>query len=78
MVDFAPVPNSSSPVPVRAVGPLSLTAVSINTIIGAGIFALPATVAQLLGLASPMAYLTAGVAVFFIVLCFAEAGSRLA
>jgi len=61
---------------VRAVGPLSLTAVSINTIIGAGIFALPATVAQLLGPASPMAYLTAGVAVFLIVLCFAEAGSR--
>lgn len=76
MVDFAEVPSPQSIAPVRAVGTLSLTAVSINTIIGAGIFALPATVAGLLGPASPLAYLAAGVAVVLIALCFAEAGSR--
>ncbi|HLK47620.1 MAG TPA: amino acid permease [Bryobacteraceae bacterium] len=62
--------------PVRAVGVVSLTALSVNTVIGAGIFALPATVDQLLGAASPLAYLTAGIAVLFIALCFAEAGSQ--
>ena len=76
MVDFAEVPSPKSIVPVRAVGVLSLTAISINTIIGAGIFALPATVASLLGPASTLAYLTAGVAVLLIALCFSEAGSR--
>src|ERR1700730_5287679 len=76
VVDFAEVPSPSSIVPVRAVGALSLTAISINTVIGAGIFALPATVASLLGPASPLAYLTAGAAVLLIALCFAEAGSR--
>ena len=55
---------------------VSLTALSVNTVIGAGIFALPGTVDQLLGAASPVAYVTAGIAVLFIALCFAEAGSR--
>lgn len=76
VVDFAEVPSPSSIVPVRAVSALSLTAISVNTIIGAGIFALPATVAAILGPASPLAYLTAGTAVLLIALCFAEAGSR--
>jgi len=62
--------------PVRAVGAVSLTAISVNTVIGAGIFALPANMAQLLGPASPWAYLAAGAAVLLIALCFAEAGSR--
>jgi len=44
--------------------------------VGAGIFAVPGTVAQLLGASSPLAYLTAGAAVLLIALCFAEAGSR--
>jgi basic amino acid/polyamine antiporter, APA family len=61
---------------VRAVGLVSLTALSINTIIGAGIFALPATVAQLLGGAGPLAYLAAGAGVLLIASCFAELGSR--
>ncbi|MBA0084793.1 MAG: amino acid permease [Acidobacteria bacterium Pan2503] len=61
---------------MRALGVLSLTAISVNTIIGAGIFALPGTLDQLLGPASPIAYLAAGSAVLLIALCFAEAGSR--
>jgi amino acid transporter len=63
-------------VPVRAVGVWSLTALSVNTVIGAGIFALPGTVEGILGAASPVAYVTAGIAVLLIALCFAEAGSR--
>ena len=41
----------------------------------AGIFVLPATVAQLLGTAGPAAYLFSGIVVFLIALCFAEIGS---
>ncbi len=63
--------------PVRAVGFFSLTAISVNTVIGAGIFALPANVAQILGPAGVWAYFAAGAAVLLIALCFAEAGSRL-
>lgn len=60
---------------LRAVGPLSLTAIAVNGMIGAGIFALPASVAGLVGAASPLAYVMGGIAVLLIALCFAEAGS---
>ncbi len=69
------VNSASSPGLSRAVGWLSLEAIAINGMVGAGIFALPATIANLLGVASPLAYLTSGLAVLLIVLCFAEAGS---
>jgi amino acid transporter len=59
----------------RPVGLFSLTAVAINGIVGAAIFVLPATVAKLLGPASPLAYLIAWFAVTLIGLCFAELGS---
>jgi basic amino acid/polyamine antiporter, APA family len=59
----------------RAVGPLSLTAIAVNGVIGAGIFVMPATVAALLGSASLLAYLLAGCAAILIALSFAEAGS---
>ncbi len=61
--------------PIRAVGLVSLTAIALNGIIGAGIFSLPATVAQILGPAGPLAYVLAAVAISLIALCFAEAGS---
>ena len=70
-----PTARPSSPALVRAVGRLSLTAIALNGMIGAGIFALPATVAQGLGPASLFAYLAAGTATLLITLCFAEAGS---
>ena len=63
------------PAVIRGIGGLSLTAIAVNTMVGAGIFAQPAIAAQLLGPASPLAYLTAGAAVLLIALCFAEAGS---
>ncbi|HET9531647.1 MAG TPA: amino acid permease, partial [Blastocatellia bacterium] len=60
---------------VRAVGLFGLTSISLNGVIGSGIFVLPATVALMLGPASPVAYLIAATVTVLIVLCFAEAGS---
>ncbi|MBI1747486.1 MAG: amino acid permease [Acidobacteria bacterium] len=67
--------TSSSEKLVRAVGLFGLTAIALNGMIGSGIFVLPATVAKILGPASPLAYLVSGMAVVLIVLCFAEVGS---
>ena len=61
---------------VRAIGPLSLAAGIVNLTIGGGIFRLPAGVAATLGAAAPLAYIVCAVAMALIVLCFAEAGSR--
>jgi amino acid transporter len=61
---------------VRAVRLKEVIALTINGIIGAGIFALPATAGRILGIASPLAFIFAGFFACFIVLCFAELGSR--
>lgn len=60
----------------RAVGLAGLTAIAVNGVVGSGIFVLPATVALILGPASPVAYLVAACLTALVVLCFAEAGSR--
>jgi amino acid transporter len=67
--------ESTAPQLVRVVGLFGLTAISLNGVIGSGIFVLPATVAALVGSASPVAYVIAALAIALIVLCFAEAGS---
>ena len=61
---------------VRGIGRWDLTAIAINTIIGAGIFGLPSKVTALIGNYSLIAFLVCAVIVGFIVLCFAEVGSR--
>jgi basic amino acid/polyamine antiporter, APA family len=61
---------------VRAIGRWSLTALVVNSIIGSGIFALPADVARFTGTASPWAVLLAGAAAGVIVACFAEVASQ--
>jgi APA family basic amino acid/polyamine antiporter len=61
---------------VRAIGLFGLTAAIVNVTIGGGIYRLPAAAAQGLGAAAPLAYVACAVAFFFIVICFAEAGSR--
>lgn len=66
---------SRSPGLVREVGLVGLTAIAVNGVVGSGIFVLPATVAGLMGPASPVAYLVAGALTALVVLCFAEAGS---
>ena len=60
----------------RALGLFSLIAIAVNGVIGSGIFVLPATVAALMGAASPAAYIVAAALTALVVLCFAEAGSR--
>jgi APA family basic amino acid/polyamine antiporter len=61
---------------VRALGVWGLAASIVNVTVGGGIFRLPAAVSGTLGAAAPLAYLVCAVAMGLIVLCFAEAGSR--
>lgn len=63
---------------VRAIGTIGLAASIVNVTIGGGIFRLPASpeVAGRLGAAAPLAYLVCAIAMGLIVLCIAEAGSR--
>jgi APA family basic amino acid/polyamine antiporter len=61
---------------VRAIGRWSLAALAVNSIIGSGIFGLPAVVAALLGRRSVLAVLIAGSAMAVIVACFAEVASQ--
>ena len=61
---------------VRSLGVRTLAASILNVTVGGGIFIVPAIVAASLGAAAPLAYLVCAVAFGLIVLCFAEAGSR--
>ncbi len=61
---------------IRAVGTWALAASIVNVTIGGGIFRLPAGVYATLGQASPIAYLVCAAVIGLIVVCFAEAGSR--
>src|SRR6185503_4338214 len=61
---------------IRVMGTFGLAAAIINITIGGGIFRLPANVAASLGAAAPIAYLVCAVAMGLIVLCIADAGSR--
>jgi len=71
----APAPASERSL-VRAIGTWALAAGVINVTVGGGIFRLPADVAGALGAAAPLAYVVCAIAMGLIVLCFAEAGSR--
>lgn len=57
-------------------GTFGLAAAIVNITIGGGIFRLPASVAGSLGPAAPVAYLVCALAMGLIVLCIADAGSR--
>lgn len=61
---------------VRAVGTWGLAAGIVNITIGGGIFRLPSAAAGALGPAAPLAYVVCAAAMALIVMCFAEAGSR--
>jgi APA family basic amino acid/polyamine antiporter len=61
---------------VRAIGRWSLAALAVNSVIGSGIFGLPATVAGLLGKRSVVGVLIAGAAMGVIMACFAEVASQ--
>jgi basic amino acid/polyamine antiporter, APA family len=62
----------------RSIGTLALAASIVNVTIGGGIFRLPANMAASLGATAPAAYLLCAIAMGLIVLCMAEAGSRVA
>ncbi len=64
------------PTLVRAIGRWSLTALTINCIIGSGVFGLPSVIAASLGNASPFAWLFAAAATGLVMACFAEVSSR--
>lgn len=61
---------------IRAIGRWSLVALTINSILGSGIFGLPSQVADLVGRLSPWAVLLAGAAMAVIVACYAEVASQ--
>jgi len=61
---------------VRALGVWGMAASIVNITIGGGIFRLPAPIAGILGPSAPLAYVVCAVIMAFVVLCFAEAGSR--
>ncbi|MGB8063096.1 MAG: APC family permease [Candidatus Sulfotelmatobacter sp.] len=61
---------------VRAIGRWSLVALTINCILGSGIFGLPSQVADLLGKHSIWAVLLAGMATAVIIACYGEVASQ--
>ncbi|HTX23914.1 MAG TPA: amino acid permease [Steroidobacteraceae bacterium] len=61
---------------VRALGVRQLGAAIFNYTVGSGIFALPALAVARLDGAAPLAYLACALVMACVVLCFAEAGSR--
>jgi basic amino acid/polyamine antiporter, APA family len=60
----------------RVVTRWGIVGMSLNNVIGSGVYLLPAAAAALLGPASLWAMLLAGLAVMLLALCFAEAGSH--
>ncbi|MGI8638565.1 MAG: APC family permease [Pyrinomonadaceae bacterium] len=61
---------------IRGISRWDITAIAINTIIGAGIFGLPSKVTALIGGYSLIAFIVCALIVGFIVVCFAEVASR--
>jgi amino acid transporter len=60
----------------RSIGTLAFAATIVNGVIGGGIFAAPSALAGSVGAWAPLALLACGIAMGAIVLCCAEAGSR--
>jgi amino acid transporter len=71
------MPQSEHPVRlVRAMGRWDLVALTVNSIIGSGIFFLPAAVAGLVGSFGPFSYIVSAVLTLTFILSFAEVSSR--
>jgi basic amino acid/polyamine antiporter, APA family len=69
-------PKSLQPELIRAIGRWSMVALAVNSIVGSGIFGLPAPVAGFVGRASPFAVLLAGAGTGVIIACYAEVASQ--
>lgn len=63
---------------VRAIGRWNLAALTVNCIIGSGVFGLPSVLASLVGRASILAVVFAAIVMVVIMGCFAEVASRFA
>ncbi|WP_035456100.1 APC family permease [Algoriphagus terrigena] len=61
---------------VREIGVWGLSANIVNIIVGAGIFVLPAIIAETMGASGITVYLFCGFLIALVMLCFAEAGSK--
>ena len=70
------MPEPDQPTLVRAIGRWSLAALTINCIIGSGIFGLPSQISATLGRAGPFAWIFAAIATALVMACFAEVSSR--
>src|SRR5687768_3793636 len=68
--------SATPPRLVRGIRRWDMVALAINSVIGAGIFGLPARVFGLVGTYSLAAYVLCAGLVVLIVLCFAEVSSR--
>ena len=73
MTETAPAGTSAL---VRVMGRWSLVALTVNSIIGSGIFGLPSAVANFVGKISPLAVLFAGAGMGVIMGCYAEVASH--
>ena len=71
-----PMPEPSHPTLVRAIGRWSLAALTINCIIGSGVFGLPSVISGLVGNAGPLAWILAAAVTGLVMACFAEVSSR--
>jgi len=69
-------PGNPEALLVRELGVRQLAAGIFNYTVGSGIFALPAFAVALLGPSAAIAYVVCGIVIGLVVLCFAEAGSR--
>ena len=74
--DLGSETQHSNPSLIRGIRRWDLVAMTINAIIGAGIFGLPAKVYALIGVYSIFAFIVCAVVVALIILCFAEVSSR--
>src|SRR5438876_10022366 len=70
------MPEPGQPTLVRAIGRWSLAALTINCIIGSGIFGLPSQISATLGRACPFAWIFAAIATALVMACFEEVSSR--
>ena len=61
---------------IRGIGRWDLTALVINSVIGAGIFGLPSKIYALLGTYSLVAFVVCAMVISVIVFCYAEVSSR--
>lgn len=75
MTDASRVPSAPAGL-LRAVGRWQILGLSINSVVGSGVYLLPATAFALLGPFSVWGVLAAGLTVSLLVLCYAKAASH--